>query len=96
VVAGPSPVRRQQRLDRLWLNAYTFSDFRFDGDRDWGDNRLRAPRHFCGPNCFPKPAGLHFGPNVSGCRRSTTSSVRAKTTLLGSAPAGTYEHICCL
>lgn len=53
--------------DRLWLNAaYTFSDFRFDGDRNWGDNGLPgAPRHFLRAELlYRNPAGFYFGPNV--------------------------------
>jgi iron complex outermembrane receptor protein len=53
--------------DRLWLNAaYTFSDFRFDGDPAWGDNRLPgAPRHYLRAELLYKsPRGFYFGPNV--------------------------------
>ncbi|WP_374445350.1 TonB-dependent receptor family protein [Stella sp.] len=53
--------------DRLWLNAaYTFSDFRFDGDRSWGDNELPgAPRHFLRAELlYRSPKGFYLGPNV--------------------------------
>ncbi|WP_197735855.1 TonB-dependent receptor family protein [Allostella humosa] len=53
--------------DRLWVNAaYTFSDFRFDGDRDWGDNKLPgAPRHYLRAELlYRSPDGFYFGPNV--------------------------------
>ncbi|MDX2158966.1 MAG: TonB-dependent receptor [Hyphomicrobiaceae bacterium] len=55
------------KTDRLWLNAaYTFSDFRFDGDPQFGDNELPgAPRHFVRAELLYKhPAGFYFGPNV--------------------------------
>jgi iron complex outermembrane receptor protein len=60
LVPGPSP-------DRLWLNlAYTFNDFRFDGDAKFGDNELPgAPRHFIRAELLYKhPSGVFFGPNV--------------------------------
>lgn len=53
--------------DRLWLNlAYTFNDFRFDDDADFGNNRLPgAPRHFLrGELLYKHPAGFFGGPNV--------------------------------
>jgi len=53
--------------DRLWLNtAYTFSDFRFDDDPDFGDNELPgAPRHFIRAELLYKhPSGFYAGPNV--------------------------------
>ena len=53
--------------DKLWLNlAYTFSDFRFDGDRAFGNNKLPgAPRHFVRAEALYKhPAGFFAGPNV--------------------------------
>ncbi|PWR22526.1 TonB-dependent receptor family protein [Zavarzinia aquatilis] len=53
--------------DRLVLNgAYTFSDFRFDGDARFGDNDLPgAPRHFLRAEVlYETAAGVSFGPNV--------------------------------
>ena len=53
--------------DRLWLHgAYTFSDFRFDGDKSWGDNKLPgAPRHYLRAELlYRHPAGFYAGPNV--------------------------------
>lgn len=53
--------------DALWLNsAYTFSDFRFDGDAQFGDNELPgAPRHFLRAELLYKhPSGIYAGPNV--------------------------------
>ncbi len=53
--------------DRLWLNAaYTFNDFRFDGDRNWGDNKLPgAPRHYLRAELlYRSPKGFYLGPNV--------------------------------
>lgn len=60
IADGPSP-------DVLWLNAaYTFNDFRYDGDALWGDNELPgAPRHFVRAELLYKhPSGVYFGPNV--------------------------------
>jgi iron complex outermembrane receptor protein len=59
-VKGGSP-------DKVWLNlAYTFSDFRFDDDRTFGNNKLPgAPRHFLrGELLYKHPAGFYAGPNV--------------------------------
>ena len=53
--------------DRLWLQiAYTFNDFRFDGDRSFGNNQLPgAPRHFLRAELLYKhPSGYFFGPNI--------------------------------
>lgn len=53
--------------DRLWLNlAYTYSDFRFDGDPSWGDNELPgAPRHYLRAELlYRHPSGFHAGPNL--------------------------------
>ena len=53
--------------DEVWLNtAYTFNDFRYDGDVRWGDNELPgAPRHYVRAELLYKhPTGIYFGPNV--------------------------------
>jgi iron complex outermembrane receptor protein len=53
--------------DRVWLNtAYTFSDFHFDGDSDWGDNDLPgAPHHYLRAELLYKhPNGFYAGPNI--------------------------------
>jgi iron complex outermembrane recepter protein len=53
--------------DKLTLNAaYTFSDFRFDGDRTWRNNDLPgAPRHYLRAEVLYKsPSGWYAGPNV--------------------------------
>jgi iron complex outermembrane recepter protein len=53
--------------DRLWWNmAYTFNDFRFDGDAVFGDNLLPgAPRHLVRTELLYKhPSGIFFGPNA--------------------------------
>jgi iron complex outermembrane receptor protein len=55
------------RPDRLWLNvAYTYSDFRYDGDATFGDNDLPgAPHHFLRAELLYKhPSGVFFGPNI--------------------------------
>jgi iron complex outermembrane recepter protein len=59
-VAGRTP-------DKLWLNtAYTYNDFFFDDDTEFGDNDLPgAPRHFLRAELLYKhPSGVYFGPNV--------------------------------
>jgi iron complex outermembrane receptor protein len=53
--------------DRLWLNvAYTYSDFRFDDDATFGNNRLPgAPEHYLRAELLYKhPSGFSMGPNV--------------------------------
>lgn len=53
--------------EEVWLNAaYTFSDFRFDGDAIYGNNDLPgAPRHFVRAELrYKHPSGVYFGPNV--------------------------------
>lgn len=84
--------------DRLWLNAaYTFNDFRFDGDRAFGNNRLPgAPRHYLrGELMYRHPAGFYLGPNVEWVPEAffADNANRMKTSsyaLLG-FKAG-YEH----
>jgi iron complex outermembrane receptor protein len=46
--------------------AYTFSDFRFDGDPAFGDNELPgAPRHYLVAELrWEQPSGFYAGPNV--------------------------------
>ncbi len=56
-----------ERADEVWLNAaYTYSDFRFDGDATFGDNDLPgAPRHAVRAELLYKhPSGIYAGPNV--------------------------------
>jgi len=53
--------------DKIWLRtAYTFSDFRFDNDRLYGNNELPgAPRHYIrAETLYKHPVGVFFGPNV--------------------------------
>jgi iron complex outermembrane receptor protein len=53
--------------DKLWLNtAYTYSDFRYDNDATFGNNRLPgAPPHYLRAELLYKhPSGISFGPNV--------------------------------
>jgi iron complex outermembrane receptor protein len=55
------------QIDSLHVNAsYTFSDFRFDDDRDWGNNRMPGvPRHYLRAEVLYKhPSGFYVGPNV--------------------------------
>lgn len=53
--------------DRFWFNVtYTYSDFRFDNDAIWGNNRLPgAPPHYIRAEVLYKhPDGFYAGPNV--------------------------------
>jgi len=53
--------------DRVWLNvSYTYSDFRFDGDATYGNNRLPGvPPHMLKAELLYKnPNGFYAGPNV--------------------------------
>lgn len=53
--------------DRLWLNAaYTWSRFLFDGDAQWGDNRIPgAPAHYLRAELlYEHSSGFFAGPNV--------------------------------
>lgn len=53
--------------DSLVLNAsYTFSDFHFDDDPQWGDKQIPGvPRHYLRAEILYKhPAGFYVGPNV--------------------------------
>jgi iron complex outermembrane receptor protein len=55
------------REDRFWFNlAYTYSDFFFDGDARWGNNRLPGvPPHYVRAEVLYKhPNGFYAGPNV--------------------------------
>ena len=59
--------RSPAEVDKLWLNvAYTFNDFRFDGDSQFGDNELPgAPRHYVRAELLYKhPNGFYAGPNL--------------------------------
>lgn len=58
---------QSHQTDSLQLKAaYTFSDFRFDDDKDWGGNHIPGvPRHFLRAEIiYRHPAGFHLGPNV--------------------------------
>lgn len=53
--------------DQLWVKAaYTFNDFKFDGDSNFGDNDLPgAPRHLLhGEVSYHHPSGLTLSPNL--------------------------------
>lgn len=53
--------------DRVWLNvAYTYSDFRFDGDATFGNNRLPGvpPHYLRAELLYKNPNGFYAGPNV--------------------------------
>jgi iron complex outermembrane receptor protein len=55
------------QADSLQVNAsYTFSDFKFDDDRDWGNNQMPGvPRHYLRAEVLYKhPAGFYVGPHV--------------------------------
>lgn len=60
-------VTSEQDPDRLWLRAaYTFSDYRFDGDATFGNNKLPgAPRHYLRAELrYEHPSGLFLAPNI--------------------------------
>lgn len=60
-------VREAAGGDRVWLNvAYTFNDFRFDDDANFGNNKLPgAPRHYVRAELLYKhPLGFYAGPNL--------------------------------
>lgn len=53
--------------DKVWINlAYTYNDFRFDNDVNFGNNQLPgAPRHFLRAEALYRHAnGFYIGPNV--------------------------------
>ena len=53
--------------DRFWFNlAYTYSDFFFDGDARWGNNRLPGvpPNLLRAEVLYKHPNGFYAGPNV--------------------------------
>lgn len=59
--------------DRVWFNAaYTYSDFYFDHDANYGNNRLPGvPRHFLRAEIlYKRPSGFYAGPNVEWMPRS--------------------------
>lgn len=58
---------RGRKADEVWFNsAYTYNDFRYDGDVEWGDNDLPgAPSHFVRAELtYKHPSGVYFGPNI--------------------------------
>lgn len=58
---------RGDKPDRLWWrNAYSYNDFRFDGDPRFGNNKLPgAPPHYLRSELrYAHPDGYYFGPNV--------------------------------
>jgi iron complex outermembrane receptor protein len=74
--------------------AYTFSDFRFDGDATYGDNELPgAPRHlFRGEVRYNHPSGAWVAPNVdwvpSGLWADNANTVRTDAYALVGLRAG--------
>lgn len=53
--------------DRVWINAaYTYNDFKFDGDARYGDNELPGvPKHVLRAEALYRlPSGFYIGPNV--------------------------------
>jgi iron complex outermembrane receptor protein len=60
-------LRSADAPDRVRLRlAYTFSDFRFDGDPAFGDNEIPgAPRHYVRAELvYQHPSGFYAGPNI--------------------------------
>jgi iron complex outermembrane receptor protein len=59
--------------DRFWLNvAYTYSDFFFDNDPVWGNNRLPGvpPNYLRAEVLYKNPNGFFAGPNVEWMPRA--------------------------
>jgi iron complex outermembrane recepter protein len=88
LVGGPSP-------DRLWLNlAYTFNDFYFDNDKNFGNNELPgAPRHFVRTELLYKhPSGTFFGPNIEWVPQAyyvdSANTVKTEAYLIWGLKAG--------
>lgn len=83
--------------DKLTLNvAYTYSDFRFDGDRSWGNNDLPgAPKHYIRAEAlYRSPSGWYVGPNVEWVPtgyfvdNANTASAKTEAYALLGAKAG--------
>lgn len=58
---------RGAHTDSVNLNAsYTYSNFKFDDDRDWGNNQMPGiPKHYLRAEILYKhPSGFYVGPNV--------------------------------
>lgn len=58
---------RGQQADSLRINAaYTYSDFHFSGDRQWGSRRIPGvPRHLLRAEAvYHHPSGFYIGPNL--------------------------------
>ncbi len=68
-----------------WLRlrqVYTYSDFRFRGDAEFGDNRLPVvPKHAYRAELRIGSDALHIARTSNGC-----PTVRSPTTATGSAP----------
>lgn len=83
------------QTDSLHVNAsYTFSDFRFDDDREWGNNHMPGvPRHYLRAEVLYKhPAGFYMGPNVEWVPQASyvdnANSVKASSYALLGLRAG--------
>ncbi|MGE0151324.1 MAG: TonB-dependent receptor family protein [Reyranellaceae bacterium] len=81
--------------DRLVLRqAYTFSDFRFDGDPSFGDNKLPGvPRHYYRAELvYSHPSGFFLGPNLEWVPQAywidNANTVKTKPYALLGARAG--------
>ncbi|HVI27802.1 TonB-dependent receptor [Hansschlegelia sp.] len=81
--------------DKLWLNlAYTFNDFRFDDDADFGNNKLPgAPRHYLRTELlYRHAAGFYAGPNVEWVPQAyyvdSANTLKTKAYALLGAKAG--------
>ncbi len=83
------------KADRVMLRqAYTFSDFRFDGDPTFGDNKLPGvPRHYYRAELiYSNPLGFFLGPNVEWVPQAywidNANTVKTKPYALLGARAG--------
>lgn len=89
---------RGHQTDHLDINAsYTFSDFRFDDDPEWGDNTMPGvPRHYVRAEVlYRHPSGFYVGPNVEWVPQAyyvdNANSVKTESYALLGLRAG-WEH----
>lgn len=64
VVTSPEPETKEDRI--VFRQIYLWNDFRFDGDRTFGDNQLAGiPEHYYRAELlYEHPSGFYIGPNL--------------------------------
>lgn len=87
-----------QQADSIRLNAaYTYSDFHFSGDRQWGNNRIPGvPRHLLrAETIYHHPSGFYIGPNLEWVPQAyfadNANTLRTQSYALLGLRAG-WEH----